>query len=133
MNDTYVLILIIGATLVGALFINGFHIPKVYLDRKCMGKEWLNAFPNSSKAEIRKFLCVFSESFMFKTKDQLKFKPNDKLYEIYRAIYPSRHAPDAMELETFATLLYKQYSFKLESIWSENITLGEVFAEIKNA
>ncbi len=133
MNETYVLIFIIATTLVAALFINRFHLPKAYLNRKCMGKEWLNAFPNSSKAEIRNFLCVFSESFMFKTKDQLKFEPNDKLYEIYRAVYPSQHSPDAMELETFATLLYKQYNFKLESIWSENITLGEVFAEIKNA
>jgi propanediol dehydratase small subunit len=133
MNEAYVLIFIIGTILVLALFFNGFHIPKVYLNRKCMGKQWLKAFPNSSKAEIRNFLGLFSDSFLFSAKDQLKFEPNDKLYEIYRAIYPSEQAPDAMELETFATLLYKQYNFKLESIWSENITLGEVFAKIKNA
>lgn len=98
-----------------------------------MGKQWLKTFPNSSKAEIRNFLNLFAESFLFNTKDQLKFEPNDKIYEIYRTMYPSEQTPDAMELETFATLLYKQYNFKIESMWSENITLGEVFAEIKNS
>lgn len=133
MIEAYVLISIIGTILVLSVFFNGSHIPKVYLNRKCMSKQWLKAFPNSSKAEIRNFLNLFAESFLFNTKDQLKFEPNDKVYEIYRAMYPSKQTPDAMELETFATLLYKQYNFKLESMWSENITLGEVFAEIKNS
>ena len=38
---------------------------------------------------------------------------------------------DAMELETLALELERQYGAKLELFWNDGLTLGEVFAETR--
>jgi len=98
-----------------------------------MGRKWKQAFPGSPKSEIREFLLTFSEAFCFQPKHKLKFEPEDKIYDIYRAVYPSKSAPDAMEVEFFSLLLEQEYGFNLAGAWSENLSLGEVYSAIKNA
>lgn len=38
-----------------------------------------------------------------------------------------------MELETFASDLSARYGVQLDSIWSERLTLGEVFSAVQAA
>ena len=66
----------------------GDTLPKKYRNLNCMGKNWKAEFPKSTKEDIRGFLLMFTDSFAFSSVDKLKFKPNDKLFDIYRELYP---------------------------------------------
>jgi propanediol dehydratase small subunit len=103
-----------------------------FWDRGCMGRAWLSAFPDASKAEIRDFLTLFGEAFLSGAKRRLSFGPADRLIEIYRTRYPAAW-PDAMELEAFERRLGKKYGFNLRSELNEGLTLGEIFAKTRAA
>src|ERR1700690_3158781 len=98
-----------------------------YWIRSCTGKEWLNCFPGIPKESIREFLAIFIEAFLFNSKRKLKFKPNDKIMDIYYALYPEKGWADASELEYLAKNLKKKYNIDLYTVTNENITLGEIF------
>ncbi|MBV8380231.1 MAG: hypothetical protein JO369_05645 [Paucibacter sp.] len=99
----------------------------------CQGASWRRAFPGASKASIREFLELFVEAFAFPSSKRLTFSPDDQILPIYRRLYPSRWIPDALELETFAKDLEARSGLRLESIWSERLTLGQVFAAMHEA
>lgn len=109
------------------------RMPEVYLRRSCQGTGWRRRFPSAPKERIRAFLSLFVESFAFAAGDKLKFSPDDKLLDVYRALYPNRWLPDALELETFAKGLESRFGVRLEALWSEQITLGEVFKAVQTA
>jgi hypothetical protein len=102
---------------------------KRYWERSCTGGAWLNEFPSARPDDVCKFLYLFVDSFALSRKRALQFAPTDRPLEIYRAIYPSKNMPDALELETFAKRLGRTYGPALTRIWREDITLGEVFAK----
>jgi propanediol dehydratase small subunit len=130
MSVTYIVILGIVIFLASAFYVDG--LPKKYRLRKCMGKYWKSEFPNSSKKDIREFLILFTDAFAFSNKDKLNFAPNDKIYDIYTALYPSKWMADSLELETLAIDIENQYSLCFNELWSEDLTLGELFSRIKN-
>jgi hypothetical protein len=109
----------------------GASLPRLYQSRRCEGRSWREAFPKASKDEIRTFLLLFVSAFAFSDKDKLKFRPDDKILDIYRALYPSRWMPDALEVETLARDLHARYKLELDLIWSDELTLGEIFSNAK--
>ena len=123
------LIVLCAAVLALALWLKfGTSLPQQYRSRNCEGRCWRSEFPSATKQEIRDFLLLFVSSFAFKDNEKLKFSPHDRIWEIYRELYPNRWTADALELETLAEDLLAKYDFSLATIWSENLTLGEVFA-----
>ena len=120
-----VLALVVGAVALSALFVDG--LPASIRERKCQGAAWRRAFPGAPKEAIREFLSVFVDAFAFRTNERLKFAPEDKVFEIYRSVYPKKWLPDALELETFAKDLEKRFGFRLEPVWNDQLTLGDVF------
>ena len=126
-KSTYLIILLIAAMFVGAIF---FNTPKKYRLRKCTGKDWKTKYPTSANDDIRKYLNTFVNAFVFDRKHNLKFKPSDKLMDIYRHLYPSKWLADSLELETFADDILEQYGVSLEDIWHDELTLGEVFEQV---
>jgi hypothetical protein len=124
-----VLALVLGILAWGLIF--GGRVPKVYRDRACQGTSWRRSFPRASKAQIRAYLQVFANSFAFDADENLKFSPTDRILDVYRAVYPSRWTPDALEVETFAEELEKRFGLRLEALWNDQLTLGEVFAAIE--
>jgi|GEM_PF-1838131 len=104
-----------------------------YWDRLCTGKEWRRRFPHAPKDEIRRYLQIFVDGFAFKDKDRLKFSPDDKVMDIYRALYPSDGWPDVLEVETFAMFLQNEYSFDLAQVQDSEVTLGTLFEMIQKA
>ena len=98
-----------------------------YWSRSCTGKDWKRRFPEVPKQDIRDFLEVFVDGFAFSSKKRLKFNPDDKVMDVYRALYPSPGWPDTLELETFADNLLKKYKIDLSEIIAEDITFGEIF------
>jgi len=98
-----------------------------YWDRICTGREWRRRFPNTPQKEIRQFLQAFVEGFAFKDKDRLRFSPDDKIMDVYRALYPSKGGADSLEIETFAMLLKEEYRFDLALVHDPDVTLGKLF------
>ena len=111
------------------LFIATRRRMKRYWERSCAGRAWLKEFPTAQSDDVRSFLVLFVGSFGFPRKRALQFAPNDRLLDIYRALYPLKNMPDALELETFAKRVEATYDLDLVRIWREDITLGEVFAK----
>lgn len=102
-----------------------------YLIRPCAGREWNKAFPESSKHEIRRFITLFIDVFLFKPNQRLKFLPSDKVMDIYRSFYFDRGLPDTMELEIFMQLIEKEYNIDIFNKWNEEIALGDIFSLIR--
>jgi propanediol dehydratase small subunit len=115
--------------LIGSIFID--QIPKFYRKRNCQGIYWRRRYPNIPKEEIKKFLQIFIDAFAFKEKHRCKFKPEDKVMDIYNALYPNKFlSADGMELEDFAMDLKNEYNVDLGKIWNEEITFGQIFEEV---
>ena len=108
-------------------FLQGFW------NRACSGIRWKRRFPECPGAQIREFLSIFVDAFAFQQKRRLCFSPDDKVMEIYRGLYPDRHDPDCMELETLVARLRKRYGVDAASFWREDITLGELFTHTRVA
>jgi hypothetical protein len=100
-----------------------------YRTRSCTGSEWRRAFPNASKDSIRDFLESFTNGFAFRSKRRLKFSPDDKIMDIYKAHYPSNDwiRGDALELETFSMILEEDYKINLADVLTDDLTLGQLF------
>lgn len=133
MNTWTVVVSCIALVSVPCVVFFGGHLPPPFHSRSCQGKGWRTAFPCARKQEIREFLTVFVKAFSFSDKEKLKFSPDDQILRIYRALYPSKWLPDALELETFAAAIKAQYGLKLESVWTDDLTLGQLFGHIQNA
>lgn len=99
-----------------------------YSKRQCTGQLWRERFPDISNEEFRRFLDLFVNSFGFENKDRLKFGPDDKIMDAYRALYPSEGWADALELESLADKLQREYGFDLAAVQDPHVTLGELFS-----
>lgn len=104
-------------------------MPRPFCRRRCQGKDWRRAFPGASKAAIREFLSLFIGAFQLSKKENLKLNPSDEILAIYRATYPIQGMPDALELEILARDIQTRYGVALENIWTEHLTLGQLFSK----
>lgn len=127
-----ILVILVLLALAWAMLVFG-QLPNPLRTRTCQGRQWRRAFPSASKKQIREFLSVFTSAFAFRDVDILKFRPDDQLLGIYRALYPAKWMADAMEFETLAQELRTRFGIALEDIWDERMTLGALFAHIQQA
>ncbi len=107
-----------------------FHdeLPKAYRQRHCTGREWKRAFPSASKKDIRRFLAIFADAFAFRDRNRLKFSPEDKVMEIYKAIYPSTWMPDQLEHVQLVQGLEDEFKRAFpDELMTEGVTLGMIF------
>lgn len=123
-------IAVAAAVLWGVAF--GGRLPDAYRVRACQGRDWHRAFPTAPKTQIREFLALFVQAFAFADKEKLKLSPDDKILAIYRTLYPSQWTPDALEVETLAKDINTKYGLSLASVWNEDLTLGQLFAKIRD-
>ena len=111
---------------------NTRRIMSRFIERGCAGFRWRRRFPDASKTEIRDFLDIFIESFDFKQRWRLCFRPEDRVLDIYRTLYPpGRSLADGMELESFVQDLQKRYRVDILGSWREDITLGDLFTQTR--
>jgi len=128
---TVAIILIICVIIIYSAIWGG-DIPNPYQTRDCMGRKWKKEFPYVRSEDIRQFLQLFTDAFAFKPDQKLKFGPQDKIIDIYCAIYPLKWA-DALELETLCEEIEKEYSVNFNQVWTESLTLGELFEFVMSA
>lgn len=126
---------VVGIVISLSLFWMKFRItlPKKYRLRTCQGAQWRSAFPDATKDVLREFLLLFTSAFAFRDSEKLNFSPHDGVWEIYRSLYPSQWNPDGLELEKLASDIDKKYAVALRDIWSEKLTLGEIFAYVQRS
>ena len=98
-----------------------------YWKRACTGLRWRRRFPKVRISEVREFLDLFVDAFAFRRKKRCCFLPEDKVMEVYRALYPPGSLADSMELETFSMKLNKRYGIDIAGLWREDMALGELF------
>lgn len=102
-----------------------------YWKRGGGNRAWSEAFPSAGTQEIERFVFLFADAFAFPRDRAAKFVPSDRVYAIYRALYPSKGLPDALELETFARGLKERYGVALGEVWTDELTLGQIFARCR--
>ncbi len=100
-----------------------------------MGADWRRKYPGVPKAEVRRFLGLFVDAFAFMERDRLKFGPQDRVLDVYDAIYDvfPKWVPvgDSLECETLVILLEEEYKREFpERLVREDVTLGEIFEEM---
>lgn len=98
-----------------------------YWTRDCTGRAWRDAFPDAPRESIREFLYFVVDAFGFDRGRALKLAPHDTVLGLYRACYPDRSAPDALELETLHRSLSNRYGAARFEAVPEGITFGELF------
>jgi len=60
--------------------------------------------------------------------DAARLLPDDRLLDIYRAAYPSRQTPDALEFETLLKAIRRLPGLASTTLELPNMTVGEVVA-----
>ncbi|MFH1717320.1 MAG: hypothetical protein ABIF19_08225 [Planctomycetota bacterium] len=71
------------------------------------------------------------DAFAFSSRRRLKFRPNDKVMDVYAALYPPGSLCDSMELECFEMNLEKAYGEDLSGRFTSNTTLGDIFEMVR--
>ena len=99
--------------------------------RPCTGPLWRRAFPDASTADVREFLRLFVDAFALPDRRCLSFRPDDRVMDIYRAIYtPGWTIADAMELEILAIRIEQRYGHTVTSSDPESLTLGDIYRQL---
>ena len=123
----FTLLLIVVCTVSIPIYLKQRKNMQKYWLRYCTGVEWKRQFPDAPSDEIRRFLTLFINAFLFKSKQRLKFSPSDRIMDIYHAVYFDTFMADALELETFVRSIEKEYRIDLLSKWREDFTMGDIF------
>jgi len=100
---------------------------KVYWTRSCAGSAWREAFPDEPRDAIREFLYFVVDEFGFERRRALQLGPADTLLGLYRACYPDKSAPDAMEVESLFRTLSARYKGARFAEVSDAVTFGDLF------
>lgn len=131
MSTTTLLYAVAAVAAIALIALTGGRLPDSYNRRKCQGTAWRRAFPAAPKSEIRGFLSTFVDAFALRDKDKLKLRPDDDILSIYRAFYPYPWIADSLELETLAKHMKSRYGVDLASLWRDDMTLGQLFAQAR--
>jgi hypothetical protein len=101
---------------------------KALLTRPCAISIWRDMFPASTEENIREYLTLVADCYELGQSEGVMIQPSDRLIDIYHALYPPKwSAVDSLEGETFACELNKRYGFNINHLWSDTLTMGEVF------
>ena len=107
------------------------QISNPFRARTSQARLWRRAFPSASKRQIGEFLALFADAFSFRATETQKFRPDDQLLGVYRAMNPAKWIPDSREVERLAKQLRSHYGVALADIWDERMTLGALFAHVQ--
>lgn len=104
------------------------RLPVPYVNRDCREDAWRDAFGELFDVADRT-LCTFCAVFSFPVGERFKFRPCDKIMDIYTALYSSRCGPDSSEPGRFIDALEREFS--MEFIDSNDRLRGiETFGQI---
>ena len=88
-------------------------------DRSTDPEIWKRTFPAAQQSIALGALRAISDSFLLRPEDIFRLRPDDKLLDIYRAAYPSKQTPDALEFHVLSQALMTIFQVP-ESILSDH-------------
>lgn len=86
-------------------------------------EHWRAEFPNEMFV-VDRILTIFCDAFMFAASNKFKFRPDDRIMQIYKRT--TGPIADEMQLETLIIELDKAFATDLVGEWDEMITLRDV-------
>ncbi len=92
---------------------------------------WYCRFPDATSDEVRYFLELVIESFVFGSSYQLKLHPDQSLLSIYQTINPIGKVDESLEMESLVMLMEREYGCELSATWDNNLTLAGLFAKVR--
>ena len=120
-------LIILGLAAICGCGYSGDDVPRPYYFRRCEGRRWKKQFPEVPKEEIRRFLSIFVDAFGFREKDRLKFGPDDRIGDVYKAVYGPHPFCDGLEITSLFCDVEDTYSVDLEDGNAMDMTLGALF------
>ncbi|HXS52164.1 MAG TPA: hypothetical protein VN782_06495 [Usitatibacter sp.] len=100
--------------------------PQPYHGRPCQGRQWRREFPEARNREVDAFLGKLAQALSYPPRDKLKLRPDDAVYQVYRARCRLGWT-GARERDRLCQLMEKRYHVVLDDLWTETLTLGELF------
>jgi propanediol dehydratase small subunit len=129
MSTSWIIIVVLSLVLAVFFEILRWHAVRPLYQRECAGIRWRRRFPKASSDEIREFLRLFVDAFGFPRKHRLRFRPEDRVMDLYHALNPPNwSAGDNMELESLLEDFQRRYHVDLAPLWREDLTLADIFA-----
>ena len=109
-------------------------LPHKYRERQKSEAIWRDAFGDDSRL-ANEILLVFCDAFGFAMDERYKFTPDDRIVDVYTALYPPRWSmSDSLELETLVTSLQERFRLGVSRFDSgETVSFREVVSAVKKA
>lgn len=108
-------------------------LPEPFFSRLPDAQRWRDCFDDDFGVADR-VLCIFCNAFMFDEEERYKFEPDDTVFAVYRAVYPSRWTPDALEHPILIDALEKEFDFSFNPTRLEKMeSFRQIVTEIKDA
>jgi hypothetical protein len=83
---------------------------------------------------VEKTLKVFCSAFLLPFDERFKLTPDDRIYDIYKALYPNKWTPDTLEYEFLIKGMEKEFNFCFNDRELEGIeTLKHLIEKAKAA
>jgi hypothetical protein len=114
-----ILILVLRVASMGGCV--GDDVPRAYRRRRCEGRRWKEQFPDAPKE------AIFVDAFGFCDKHRLKFSPDDRIGDVYKAVYGAHPSCDGLEIASLFCDVENTYSVDLEDGNAMDLTLGTLF------
>src|SRR5690348_4094265 len=111
--------------IVNAVF--GEGPPQPYHARTCQGRQWRREFPDARNREVDVFLGTLARALSYPAREKLKLRPDDAVYQVYRARCRLAGWAGAREHERLSRLMEKRYHVAVDDLWTKTLTLGELF------
>ena|SRR5258706_8114567 len=125
----FLLVLLAGAIYAAWINFRAARNLRRFWDRPNTMSLWTQEFPMAS-GEVRLFLQLFNDAFVFSRKRVFCFAPGDRIADIHRALYPDPGLAAGGERERFDRLLRHQFGVTLDAPTKPEATLGELFRHL---
>jgi hypothetical protein len=102
-----------------------------FWQRPATDGQWAREFPAARPDDIRAFLELFVDAFALSRKRLFCFAPDDRIGDVYRALYPVKGSGDVGETGCLYMLVKRKYGVSPDAVWRPDVTLGELFRHIQ--
>lgn len=110
---------------------NEFRAPILWNTPTRVDSSWFRYFPDASSEEIRYFLELVVEAFVFSQNYQSYLLPEQSIASIYAHFHPIGNINDSLEIESLQLIIEREYGCELGSQWNNQFTLAELFATVR--
>lgn len=110
---------------------NEFRAPILWNTPTRVDSSWFRYFPDASGDEIRYFLELVVEAFVFSQNYHAYLLPDQSIASIYSHFHPVGNIDESLEIESLQLMIDREYGCDLAQSWSNQLTLAELFSAVR--